>query len=103
MAVGEAAAVLLTVGVYVAGGGPPVGQTTLEWRAQEAQSPLEIRIGQPDGRLMAKVGRRGSAATGEWVQDGMIFFLIEAETGQTLATTTVRVGCPEADQRGGKP
>ncbi len=65
------------------------GVTTLQWDAPTASSPLEVRVASPDGKAMARVGIIGKATTGEWARDGMVFFLVEVETGKVLASTVV--------------
>ena len=70
--------------------------TTLRWAAQHV-TDVEIRIGAPDGRLLAAGGVSGTATTGEWVTDGMTFFLQDVSGGRPLtraqnqATTSVRL------------
>jgi hypothetical protein len=41
------------------------------------------------GPLFAEGGSTGSAQTGEWVSNGMVFVLVDASTRAALATTTV--------------
>ncbi len=71
------------------------GITTINWNSQAAQA-IEIRIGSPNGTLFAKGENRGSAQTGLWVTDNMIFYLQDVTAGKaltaanTLATLVVR-------------
>src|SRR5438128_6499806 len=63
---------------------------------------VEIRIGSPDGELFALPDRNGEKVTGNWVTDGMIFFMQDVSDGNpltvdhTLATVTVRVAGQDA-------
>ncbi len=72
-----------------------VGLTTLSWKAEHVRE-VEIRVGAPDGQLFSRSGPTGSARTGEWVADGMMFFLqnvsngLELNSDNTLDTVTVR-------------
>jgi hypothetical protein len=74
-----------------------VGATTLNWSAPTATT-VEIHIGSPTGPLFAEGGSTGSAATGDWVSDGMVFFLQDVSDGKpltsanTLAQLVVHVG-----------
>jgi FkbM family methyltransferase len=78
--------------------------TVLRWTAQHV-TDVEIRIGGPDGRLLAAGGVSGTATTGEWVTDGMTFFLQDVSGGRpltlanTLATTCVRINSSVDDRR----
>jgi SAM-dependent methyltransferase len=71
--------------------------TTLEWTSTGAET-AEIRVGAPDGPLLCRGGMSGSATTGEWVIDGMTFYLQDVSTGlplsdsNTLAKVVVNVG-----------
>ena len=65
--------------------GSTVGQTSLNWNAPGSSS-LQIFA---NGSLFADVGPSGSAATGNWVSDGMNFFLMDPATGAPLSTVTV--------------
>lgn len=78
--------------------GLPLGQTILHWNLTAPPFEFEIRVGAPDGELMAQVEPRGFAPTGRWVRDGMEFFVVAAENGRTIAHTAVSVtaeGCPQ--------
>jgi hypothetical protein len=79
--------------IPVASGAPKV--TTISWNVPGVDS-VEVRVGKPDGSLFAAGGSRGSAQTGTWVSDGMMFFLQDV-TGDkpltranTIATLTIR-------------
>jgi GT2 family glycosyltransferase/glycosyltransferase involved in cell wall biosynthesis/aminoglycoside phosphotransferase (APT) family kinase protein len=70
--------------------------TALAWAATGVDI-LEVRVGAPDGPLFARSGPIGSKTTGEWVRDGMTFYLQDASGGQpdlaanTIATVTMHV------------
>ena len=68
------------------------GIVTLTWNAP-GLSNLVIRIGSSTGNaLTGLLGSSGTAATGDWVTNGMQFFLVDS-TGHTLASTTASVNC----------
>jgi parallel beta-helix repeat protein len=64
-------------------GAASIGMTTISWNAPGAQI-VEIHIGSPDGKLFAFGGNRGSAPTGLWVPEGMIFYLQDVTGGRSL-------------------
>jgi hypothetical protein len=61
--------------------------TTLTWAAPSTTQYVEIRVGSPAGPLFAVGGNSGSATTGNWVTDGMIFFLQDATYPKNLSLT----------------
>ncbi|HEX4229516.1 MAG TPA: hypothetical protein VHZ07_12665 [Bryobacteraceae bacterium] len=61
------------------------GTTTLEWNAPPGTA-VQIRVGSPDGALFAEGGNSGSATTGAWVTDGMLFYLQDVTDGKPLTT-----------------
>ena len=75
----------------------PIGATTLQWNAPMATT-VEIHVGNPTGILFAEGGSTGSAMTGDWVIDGMVFYLQDVSGGKpltsanTLATLVAHVG-----------
>jgi len=77
-------------------GGNFQGSTTISWNAPDAEV-IEVRIGSPDGKLFTRAGNRGSIQTGNWVSDGMVFYLQDVTGGKpltadnTLATLIVRL------------
>ena len=79
--------------------GDQLGSTTLSWNAQDAEV-VEVRVGRPDGPLLTTWGNRGSVQTGDWVLDGMTFYLQDVTGGRpltadyTLATVVVRLQRP---------
>lgn len=77
--------------------GAKKGSTLLTWRVN-TPGEVEVRVGAPDGQLLARDDAVGSAATGPWVYDGMEFFLQDPAgerpdlaPGDTLARVTVRI------------
>ena len=65
--------------------GSTVGVTSLSWNAP-GHNALRILAG---STLFADgLPSSGSAATGNWVSEGMVFSLIDPASGQTLATVT---------------
>jgi peptidoglycan/xylan/chitin deacetylase (PgdA/CDA1 family) len=77
----------------------PMAATTLSWTSQGAKS-VQVHVDSPDGPLLAHTGPQGSAPTGSWVRDGMVFYLQDVSDGKeltpnhTLATVAVRVSAP---------
>jgi hypothetical protein len=61
------------------------GQTTISWSAPDARV-IEIHIGSPDGQLFTIEGNRGSIQTGQWVSDGMTFYLQDVTAGKPLTS-----------------
>lgn len=72
--------------------GSGFGQTTLTWNCTSCTS-AQIRLGSPSGKLFAGGGPSGSATTGQWVTNGMTFYLVD-QNGATAATSTVTVQAP---------
>ncbi|HXR75788.1 MAG TPA: trypsin-like peptidase domain-containing protein [Bryobacteraceae bacterium] len=68
------------------------GTTTLTWNSGNA-SIAEVHIGSPDGPLFARTRGSWTASTGQWVTDGMVFYLEDVSSGVPfmLATTTVHL------------
>ena len=89
--------------IQVCDGGP--GQTTILWNVtglleedeDEEVAEVEVRVGSQTGNLLGAGNITGSSQTGEWVTDGMVFFLLDRATGDVIDTVTVRftkLGCP---------
>ncbi len=76
--------------------GSSVGSTTLAWNAPAAQI-IEIHVGSPAGALFTHNNNTGSVTTGNWVTDGMTFYLQDVSNGlpltaaNTLATLTIHL------------
>ncbi len=71
--------------------GVTVGQTTISWNAPGSSS-VEVHVGSATGVLFGVGGSTGSAQTGDWVSNGMVFVLVDATTHATLGSTTVTLG-----------
>jgi hypothetical protein len=73
-----------------------VSTASLYWNAPTA-TDVEVHIGAPNGPLFAAASGNGFYMTGDWVTDGMQFYLQNASSGNstspanTLAITTVDV------------
>jgi len=65
--------------------GSAVGQTTLSWNAP-GYSSVQLFA---DGIFFGNAGSSGSVPTGNWVNDGMNFFLVDPATGAPISTVTV--------------
>jgi hypothetical protein len=67
------------------------GMTTLTWNAP-GHSQLAICVGSPNGAQMASgLGPSGSLPTGNWVTNGMQFFLVDFAQNSTIGSVTVQV------------
>ena len=72
--------------------GQTSGSTTLSWQAPGFDR-VQVRVGSPLGPAMTGVeGSIGSAQTGDWVSNGLTFYLQDLNTGNTIASVTVQVG-----------
>ena len=58
-----------------------VGQTTLIWHSRGTER-VEVRVGSPKGPLLCESAGNGSRMTGQWVSDGMEFYLQDAGPGK---------------------
>ncbi len=69
-----------------------LGRATLSWA--DATGPVEIRVGSARGTSMTGLaGPAGTASTGDWVTDGLTFFLVNQQGGiEAQATARVRCG-----------
>ena len=59
------------------------GMTTISWNAPSTTS-IEIRVGSPTGTLFVSAGSQGSAQTGEWIVNGLTFYLQDVSGGKPL-------------------
>jgi hypothetical protein len=74
--------------------GKPVSVFAVEvrWHVESpAGMRVEVRLNDPDGKVFAHGGATGKARTGEWVKDGMRFFLVEANGGRPLADAVFEI------------
>lgn len=62
------------------------GQTTLTWAAPDS-SVIEIHVGSPTGPLFTHNINSGSMTTGNWVTNGLTFYLQDVSNGQALTAT----------------
>ncbi len=78
-----------------------MGAANLTWNFTGAQM-VEVRMGAPDGLLIAQAGAQGSKTTGNFVGPGAVFYLQDVTNGlprtpaNTMATVTVNTstaGC----------
>jgi len=71
--------------------GQTVGQTTISWNAP-GYTETEIRVGSPTGTLFVDTpGPSGYAVTGDWVYNGLTFYLVSNGNGISLGSVTVSV------------
>jgi glycosyltransferase involved in cell wall biosynthesis len=63
-----------------------VGATTLSWTLSGTKK-VEVRVNSPDGPLFSRSDSSGSATTGKWVTDGMVFYLQDVSSGKTSTLT----------------
>jgi glycosyltransferase involved in cell wall biosynthesis len=61
------------------------GMTTLIWGSLRTKE-VEVHIGAPDGPLFSGEGTSGRVLTGEWVHDGMVFYLQDVTEGRPLSS-----------------
>ncbi len=64
--------------------GALLGSTLLQWDAPGVKT-IEIHVGSPTGTLFAGGGASGSAKTGQWVSDGLTFYLQDTSGGKALS------------------
>ena len=69
----------------ISSNGTGVASTELQWSAPNS-STVQIRVGAPDGVLFAEGGSTGTAATGTWVTNGMLFYLQDVTGGKPLTS-----------------
>ena len=77
----------------------PYGVTTLSWTSVGAET-VEVHVGTPDGPLFSRTGPSGSATTGKWVADGMVFYLQDVSGGKPLTlANTLEIGRASCRER----
>jgi uncharacterized protein (TIGR03437 family) len=75
----------------ILGPGTTLGQTTLSWTVPGATA-TEVHIGSPTGQLwVAANAPSAEATTGNWVTNGMTFYLQDVSNGPASAANTVGV------------
>jgi hypothetical protein len=73
-----------------------LGVTKLTWNTS-ATKGAEVHVGKPDGALLCAGHETGSCTTGQWVSDGMVFYLQDSgavkptDASATLAVVTAKV------------
>lgn len=80
--------------------GSYLGQTTLNWTAVSAKK-IELHIGSATGQLFGGGGPSGSATTGDWVSDGMTFYLVDVTNGPASAANVLATAVVHVDVDGG--
>jgi hypothetical protein len=77
------------------GDGSGLGITNLRWSVPAENCVswpcVEVHVDSPAGPLFSSGGSTGSATTEKWVKDGMVFYLVDTNTSQTLQAITVQV------------
>ncbi|MEK6282048.1 MAG: hypothetical protein AABN95_16965 [Acidobacteriota bacterium] len=80
--------------------GSGLGVTTISYTFSE-QDLIEVHVDSPDGPLFARQNSSGTAATGKWVTDGMVFYLQDISAGKSLKAentlAAVKVGLTTAE------
>ena len=80
--------------------------TTLEWSSEGTES-VEVHVGAPDGPLLSRSGPSGKATTGQWVSDGLTFFLQDVTGGVPLTSdhtlAKIAVNVRSIESREGRP
>src|SRR3990172_86863 len=61
------------------------GGTTLQWRSKRTKT-VEVHCDAPDGPLFSRTDLSGEASTGNWVRDGMVFYLQDVSDGKPLTS-----------------
>ena len=70
--------------------GSTTGMTTISWNAPGAQF-IQVRVNSPTGPLLTYDGNSGSMQTGNWVTNGMTFYLINVTNGQSTVLASLVV------------
>ena len=60
-----------------------IASTTLSWSAVRTNA-VEVRLGSPDGPLVSRGGATGRTATGDWLTNGMVFYLQDVSGDKPL-------------------
>jgi hypothetical protein len=68
-----------------------LGHATIVWN-YSGRGPVQVRVGPASVPMTGFPGPIGSADTGDWVSDGLLFTLVDS-AGQELARVTARVKC----------
>jgi hypothetical protein len=79
----QSAQTSFTISQVMVPAGVSLGSATLAWNAPSA-AVTEVHVGAPDGPLFARSNSSGTASTGAWVSNGLIFYLQDATPGKAL-------------------
>ena len=79
-----------TPGLISDPGNTGLGTATLFWNAP-ASAGVEVHVNSPDGPLFARAGSSGSGSSGNWVTDGMRFYLQDSSGTATSPDNTLAV------------
>lgn len=77
--------------------GPSLGKTMIIWNAVNVAGPVEIWV-QPNGTIFGTHDIIGSKSTETWVTDGMVFSLVDTDSGTEIGRTrvsVVEIDCPD--------
>lgn len=85
--------VLFTVEPVVVSPGVTVGSTTIY---AQVGNPANIRVGSATGTLLCTITGFGSCQTGNWVTNGMPFYLVDQGTGAVLIEAFAQLTSPLA-------
>ncbi len=66
------------------------GMARVSWNAPGLNA-VEIHVGSPTGSLFGRGGSSGNAATGNWVTEGMVFYLVDPSNQNVLGQTTAHL------------
>lgn len=72
------------------------GSAAVSWAAPNTSGGVAIHVGSPSGPLFAEGASTGYAETGEWITDGMVFYLVDMSNGQSLGSVTAAVSQQQA-------
>jgi hypothetical protein len=67
-------------------------ETTIIWTTTAKN--VQIRINSPNGPLMGNAGSTGSAKTGDWVRNGMTFYLQDGDAPDPTSPTATLGSLP---------
>ncbi len=77
--------------------GTGLGKTRIAW-FREGFGTVELRVGDPGGKLFVRSAAYGDPETGKWVRDGMKLYLLDDSNGGILAELVLRIsvsGCED--------
>lgn len=84
---------LINLGPVVVAPGATTGSTTVYL---QATNPANVLIGSPTGVLFCSATGYGSCQTGNWVTEGMTFYLVDAGTGAVLSEAIAHLTSAQA-------